>query len=306
MTPTPTSTTASTSPSSLSPRSWIDRHRIISFLIITYTFTWTIQAVLVATGMQASWTLSILVGFGGFGPPIGAAVVVWASDGSLRAWVSQFFKWRVGVKWWALAIGLPLLILAVGSVLFALAGGPINLSSFPFVGIYVFAMVWGTIWGGGQEELGWRGFMLPLLQDRYSALTSSFVVGFAWAGWHLPLFLNANTTHGAWSLSQQVIWMVTILTGSILWTWMYNNTGGSVLAVAVFHAGINAMGIYHPADIDALAPDGVPDPWLNLLAEVTGALPLVGMAFLIVAVYGIDSLANRDGDVPGSEVVGLD
>jgi hypothetical protein len=50
---------------------------------------------------------------------------------------------------------------------------------------------------------------------------------------------------------------------------MYNSTG-SVLAVAVVHASLNEMGIFHPADVELLAPDGVPDTGLNLLAEVTG------------------------------------
>ena len=277
---------------------WIGRHRIASFLIIAYAFTWTIQALLVVLDMEASWTLSILVGLGGFGPPIAAALVIWAAGGDLRAWISQVFKWRVGAKWWAIAIGLPLVILASGSVLFVLFGGPVDLGSLPFVGIYLFVMAWGTVWGGGQEELGWRGFMLPLLQEQYSALTSSVFVGAAWAAWHLPLFLNANLEHGSWALSQQLIWAVTILAGSILWTWMYNSTGGSVLAVAVFHAGVNAMGIFHPADPEALIPNGVPDPWLNLLAEVTGALPLVLIAILLVVVYGGNCLANRDPPTP--------
>ncbi|AOW79603.1 putative metal-dependent membrane protease [Halodesulfurarchaeum formicicum] len=285
-------------------RSTIDAHRLASFLLVTYAFTWTIQGALAASGMEASWTHSILIGLGGFGPPVGAAVVVWASEGSLRQWVGQLFKWRIGAKWWLLALGLPLLILALGSVLFVALGGPVDLGSFPFPGIYLFALVWGTVWGGGQEELGWRGFMLPVLQERYSALVSSLAVGVAWALWHLPLLLNATTVHGGWSRSQQFIWFFTIIAGSILWTWMYNSTGGSVLAVAVFHAGINAMGIFHPADMAVLAPGGVPDPWLNFLAEVTGAVPLVALAALLVVIYGAEHLAPRDR--PGLERLGLD
>lgn len=182
-------------------RSRIDRHRLV-IALVTYSFTWAIQAVLAVTGTGASWTLSILVGFGAFGPPIGAAAVIWASGGSLRTWLSQVLKWRIGAKWWALAIGLPFFVLAVGSALFVLAGGPIEFGSLPFVGIYLFVMAWGIVWGGGQEEFGWRGFMLPLLQEKYSVLVSSLIVGVAWAGWHLPLFVNANTTHGGWPLSQ--------------------------------------------------------------------------------------------------------
>ena len=275
-------------------RSWIDRHRLASFLLVAYGFTWTVQGALAASGMEASWTHSILIGFGGFGPPLGAAVVVRASGGSLRGWIGQLFRWRIGARWWLAAVGLPFVVLASGVALFVLLGGPIDLTSFESPFIYLFAMAWGTVWGGGQEELGWRGFMLPALQERYSALVSSVLVGGAWAGWHLPLFLNATTTHGGWPLSQQLLWMVSILAGSVLWTWMYNGTGGSVLAVAVFHAGINAMGIYHPADMARLMPGGVPDPWLNLLAEVTGAAPLVALAVLLVAVKGGEHLAGRE------------
>ncbi|MGQ4555219.1 CPBP family glutamic-type intramembrane protease [Halobellus sp. GM3] len=284
-------------------RSWMDRHRIASFLAVTYAFTWTVQGALAATGLEASWTHSILIGFGGFGPPVGAAVVVAATGGSLRQWVSQAFAWNIGARWWALAFGLPLVVLVVGSALFVALGGPIDLGSFASPAIYLFVLAWGIVWGGGQEELGWRGFMLPLLQERYSALSASLLVGVAWAAWHLPLLLNATTTHGGWGPSQQVLWLFTIVAGSILWTWMYNGTGGSVLAVAVFHAGINAMGLYHPADMDALLPGGVPDPWLNFLAELTGAVPLVALAVIVVVVYGRERLTN--GDVPGAETVGL-
>jgi len=165
-----------------SVRSWMDRHRIASFLAITYGFTWTIQGLLAVSGMGPSWTLSILVGFGGFGPPIGAAVVVWAAGGSLRSWVGQFFRWRIGARWWAAALVIPLVVLALGSAIYVVLGGPVDVDSLPFVGIYLFVMAWGTVWGGGQEELGWRGFLVPVLQERYSALATSLLVGAAWAG----------------------------------------------------------------------------------------------------------------------------
>jgi membrane protease YdiL (CAAX protease family) len=285
-------------------RRWIDRHRLLSFLAIAYAFTWVVQGIVRGLGLEASWTQSILIGFGGFGPPVAAAVVVWASGGSLRTWVGQMFKWRIGARWWLIALGLPFVVLLTGSAIYVAAGGPIDLSSFEPFWVYLFVLAWGTVWGGGQEDLGWRGFMLPLLQEKYSALVSSVFVGVAWAGWHLPLFLNATTTHGGWPLSQQLLWVVSILAGSILWTWMYNSTGGSVLAVAVFHAGINSMGLYHPADYDVIAPGGVPDPWYSLLAEVTGAIPLVILATLVVLLYGRTRLSKTDS-IPTASEIGL-
>jgi membrane protease YdiL (CAAX protease family) len=285
-------------------RSWIDRHRLASFLLVAYAFTWTVQGALLFSGMEASWTHSIIIGIGAFGPAVGAAVVVGATGGDLRTWVGQLFRWRIGRRWWLLALGLPFVILVLGTAIYVALGGPVAFGGPSLAGIYLFAMAWGVVLGGGQEELGWRGFMLPVLQERYSALVSSVLVGAAWAGWHLPLFLNPTTFHGAWPLSQRLLWGVTILAGSVLWTWMYNATGGSVLAVAVFHAGINAMGIFHPADVAALAPEGIPDPWLTLLAEGSTALVLVAFATGLVAVYGADRLAR--GRVPGSVDIGLD
>ncbi|WP_435073750.1 hypothetical protein [Halorubrum sp. HHNYT27] len=88
-------------------RSWIDRHRLVAFLLITYSFMWVIQGIVATMGLKASWTQSILIGFGGFGPLIGAAVVIWASGGDLRKWIGQFFKWRIGTKWWVIVFGLP-------------------------------------------------------------------------------------------------------------------------------------------------------------------------------------------------------
>ena len=83
---------------------------------------------------------------------------------------------------------------------------------------------------------------------------------------------------------------------------MYNNTV-SALLVAVFHAGINTMGVFHPADVDALYPGGVPDQWLTLLAEGTSAVVLIGAAILVLIIYGWKRLSYNE--VPGKEHIGL-
>ncbi|MBS7636590.1 CPBP family intramembrane metalloprotease [Candidatus Bathyarchaeota archaeon] len=93
-------------------------------------------------------------------------------------------------------------------------------------------------WSPLQEEFGWWGYALPRLQARYSALVSSVVLGVIWAIWHLPLNLMYLTDPQyqvgiAW-LSSTVILFV-----SILFTWIYNNTGGSILATLIFHTMLN-------------------------------------------------------------------
>lgn len=74
---------------------------------------------------------------------------------------------------------------------------------------------------------------------------------------------------------------------------MCHSAGGSVLAVAAFNAGSNGMGLYHPADVPVLIPEGVPDTWLSFLSERTGdhARDRGGRSRVI---YGPEKLARRD------------
>ncbi|MEM2947126.1 MAG: CPBP family intramembrane glutamic endopeptidase [Candidatus Bathyarchaeia archaeon] len=91
-----------------------------------------------------------------------------------------------------------------------------------------------------QEEFGWRGYALPRLQACYSALLSSVVLGVMWAIWHLPLNLmylaGPQYQVGIAWLSSTVVLFVFV---SILFTWIYNNTGGSIFAALIFHTMLN-------------------------------------------------------------------
>jgi membrane protease YdiL (CAAX protease family) len=98
-----------------------------------------------------------------------------------------------------------------------------------------------TLWlvsNGWGEELGWRGFALPRLQRTHSALGSSFLLSLAWAGWHLPAFfyVPSYVTLGLWVLPG---FLLGILAGAIVLTWLYNSSHGSVLAVVLWHASFN-------------------------------------------------------------------
>ncbi|MEM4560917.1 MAG: CPBP family intramembrane glutamic endopeptidase [Candidatus Caldarchaeum sp.] len=86
--------------------------------------------------------------------------------------------------------------------------------------------------GPFQEECGWRVYALERLQRRWSALVSSMLLGLVWGAWHAPLFLIPGTIQ-----SQTPAWgfMILIVAGSILFTWVYNNTNNSILAVMLFH-----------------------------------------------------------------------
>ena len=86
------------------------------------------------------------------------------------------------------------------------------------------------------EELGWRGFVLPRMQARHSALKASLLIGILWGPWHLPLWLTGSEGH---PISLYVPFVVAVVVSSVFYTWLYNNTGGSLLIVVLYHAASN-------------------------------------------------------------------
>ena len=88
--------------------------------------------------------------------------------------------------------------------------------------------------GGGLEEFGWRGYALDRMQTGNNAVIASLVLGFFWGLWHLPLFFMQGTTQAEAAIP---IWefILQIMVLSVLFTWLYNNTGGSLLVAILFH-----------------------------------------------------------------------
>lgn len=87
--------------------------------------------------------------------------------------------------------------------------------------------IYAVFSGPLREEPGWRGFALPQLLASNSALVSSLVIGMVWTVWHLPLGLEDDLS--AYGL-------VTILLAAFVFTWLFQNTGGSVLLAILMHA----------------------------------------------------------------------
>lgn len=94
------------------------------------------------------------------------------------------------------------------------------------------------------EELGWRGYALDRFQEKKSALVSSLILGIAWSLWHLPLFFVQGSYQASLGVGTLAFWLfvVGIVPLNILFTWIYNNTGRSILAVILFHSMVNFTG----------------------------------------------------------------
>ena len=115
--------------------------------------------------------------------------------------------------------------------------------------------------------MGWRGFALPRLQNKMNAFTASVILTFFWAVWHIPLFFYRP---GFTSLGFAGIfgWIFSLLTGSILLTWLYNSSRASILICAIFHTTID---IAFTAD---LADKNIVN-YMGVLITIWGILTIV-------------------------------
>ncbi|MFP8888516.1 CPBP family intramembrane glutamic endopeptidase [Natrialbaceae archaeon A-CW2] len=140
----------------------------------------------------------------------------------------------------------------------------------------IFMLMFGPI----PEELGWRGYALDGLQARWNALGASLILGVAWAAWHAPLFFMLGTYQAGLGVLTLPFWdfMVGAILVSVLYTWIYNNTGRSVLGAVLFHFSGNFSG--------ELVPHG---PIGGLLPVVLTLLVVV----VVVLVYGPKTLTQH-------------
>lgn len=139
---------------------WIRANRLVAFFVLTYAISWSLNGFVILSGMEMSWTRWILSGFlSALGPAVAAVIVVHVSDDDLRERARGIVKWRVRPKWYAAAIGIPAAIALAAAAAASFLGGPIDFTEFsPNVLTLAFGIVLGTLVGGGQEEIGWRGF----------------------------------------------------------------------------------------------------------------------------------------------------
>jgi len=251
------------------------------FVAGTLAFSWALWA-LPLLGIVPPSSMGVLARVGGFGPLVGALVALTADDRSVRTWLRSNLRVRLPARWYAGALALPpLLVGAAGVVHVGVFGASPDLDAINPLWFYPVAVVVVSLVGGGQEELGWRAFALPALQERYSAAAASLGVGAVWALWHLPLFLIPGSPQQALPLGPYV---VAVLAVSVVFTWLYNSSG-SVLVPMLFHGGINPVGAYFPTGgIRAMG---------TLAGYGSYAIVLSGAVVVLLVVYGPSHLANR-------------
>jgi membrane protease YdiL (CAAX protease family) len=184
------------------------------------------------------------------GPMIAALMVAALTErtAGTRALLSRWFKWRVEVRYYAFAVLAPAALFALAVLINRVATGIWSDLSLlgeadylPYLGPLGALLLWFLTYGLG-EETGWRGYALPHLQRKHSATTATLILAIVWAFWHIPAFFYRDT-YIQMGLLGFPMFLVSITFATMVFTWLYNSTGGSLLLVILFHAFFNWLSV---------------------------------------------------------------
>ncbi len=196
--------------------------------------------VLASHGMFPPDLIFAFVAVGGGSPTIAALIAARLEfgKGGTGYLFGQFLRRGFSKLWFLAAVFIPLALAACASLLWASSGGAFGLELTALAGFLPLLIVsfFMNLW----EEIGWRGYALPALQRRCSPLVSSLFVGLFWALWHWPHFAVRDSAMAA-NYNNSFVWFaVFMIIYSLSYTWIYNSTRGSLLAVSLYHASTNA------------------------------------------------------------------
>lgn len=269
---------------------WLKRHPIIAMVALMYLLAWP-KLIAEATdsyGLTHLHLSSLLDILTGWAPGIAAFTITALVQG--RPGVVELrrktFRWRVGARWYAVALFGSAALLLSGAGTYALLTGnwatlpitqvPNLLAAASFVLMFLLYAVVNT------EEIAWRGFALPRLQSQYGALRACVILWVPWTLLHLPYFFTKGSMFQHLGF---VSFAAGTLTMSIILAWLFNNTSGSVLICTLMHAALNV--------------------WPPLLSPTHSTVPgYVGIAIngvivlLLVGWFGAARLSHKSGNEP--------
>ncbi len=266
----------------------VRRYQLPAFFVLTFAISWTLWLGLAAVALPITTTTGAVLNIIAIAGPSIAAVLLTIRLGQFRELLAGFSLSRLSPGWSAVALGLPLAMMAIAiAVSVALLGAPTPQLTGGVLGVLLVEFVRILFLGGPLgEELGWRGFALPRLQQHRTALTSSVLLGVIWGLWHIPLYFVPGTgqhellrtgTSPAFAIGGFVGWTIGL---SVLFTWLFNQTRGSLIVVILFHAAVN-LAAFLPAAVGSAGAASL----LNVLLTWIAAI-------VVVVCFGRSRLAS--------------
>jgi membrane protease YdiL (CAAX protease family) len=277
-------------------KSQVEKHQVTILILLVYGLTWPfmILEVLASQHIVSFTPPAAFMILQGFMPGVAAVIVTGLTRGSpgVRALLQKVLIVRVSPWWYAFAFftmaGVSIAAILLTNRLDASSAIPLLSPENPFSGplgllagilmLFLFTMLFNA------EEFAWRGVALPRLQARHNALVASLILSVPWLFFHLPLFFKAGSSQSESSFLSYAVGMVAT---TILFTFLYNHTRGSLLLVYILHASMNTW--TQIFSINSSAP--------NPLLDWTLTAVLVALAVLVVIVTGAKNLARTNARI---------
>lgn len=219
------------------------------YVIFNYSISWIflypgLQAILNAEEGTFPWLALISIP-GGFGPSIAAILIVWLTEGkqAVLQLLGKFRSFRVHYKWYLSVLMLPMIIYLLSLLATRLFGFDIGSIDYKegvrmFLPYLLLALPFGPL----MEELGWRGYMLPALLEKYNIYLSSLILGVIWTCWHLASFTFPGAAIPSifevnfWTVS---FYLLGTIAESFIFTYFYLRTGGNIYIAILLHTALN-------------------------------------------------------------------
>lgn len=238
---------------------FIKNNPVLSYFTLTFVISWGGVYILGAPyGMPTTseqftkvWLIVFIPYF--LGPSLASILLTGLINGwtGIRELLSRLLKWRVSLRWYAVAI-LTAPILVLPTLLALSLTSPVFLpdifTSANKVSLIISGILIGFIFGGILEELGWTGFAIPGLRRHYNVLTTGLIVGLLWGVWHfLPTFWGSGDHSGAFSpllfLPPCLFYIGVLPAYRVLMVWLYDRTGSFPMAM-LMHTSVTASTLF--------------------------------------------------------------
>ena len=226
------------------------RHSVLLYFVLTVALSWVGMLIAVGSG-GLPMTAEQFETRGPFvylamlaGPSVAALLSIALVDGrsGFRALLSRLLRWRVGARWYAVAFLVAPLSIATALLALSLFFGefpPAVITTSDRLSVLVSSMAAGLV-VGFFEELGWTGFAVPQLRQRYSPLATGIMVGILWGGWHFLVFWESESFSGVLPLALLFVRLFSWLPAyRVLMVWVYDRTESLLIAV-LMHASLVA------------------------------------------------------------------
>ncbi len=265
-------------------KTWVQKHQLISFFVLAYAImTAAVAAQLLLRPGQPDHPWSLVWFFYAFSPTFSAGIVSLIIGGwkGIRHLLAGFIRWKVGLAWYFAAAFLFLGPLFFALIYMLLGNQPAGLKPGMTVAALAGQVLFTLFSGPLAEEAGWRGFALPRLQEKHSALISSLILGVIWCCWHIPLFFLPGSSQQGIPFP---IYLMLVVTLGVYFTWLYNNTKGSLIITVMAHFSFNMSGGFIAGTLGLLPP---------MVLYIAAGSMLVLITVCVIIIFGAKRLSRR-------------